>query len=149
MTEPSKYCRIYMTPDESGLRLVLVTYVSIHQSHCFDYCITEDGRNRLRSFTTDGETPLQFAKRRGYRIRRIERGTGGRIASTTIAGAMEKFRYLKRKQIRHLERDLKMVNAAIDGIEGRAWSELPDDTIAGSKILPGTEDLVNEHYAFE
>src|SRR5699024_1079237 len=122
--------------------------ISIHESRLYHFCVTEGAIVNINvNCSTEGESVLQKAGRlkiRDYRIHKSSR----RVAFYTEEEAFEHLRLRKRKQLRHLERDIEFAKAFLRITDGASLDEFQSDPPIG-RIVPNTEELVNEHYRFD
>jgi|GEM_PF-6039359 len=141
------FYRMRLSPDEDGLTIVTNKLVSIHETPCFHFCISDREYGYLQRYRkNEGDTPLQHAKRHRRRIYRISKGVS-RIAFETEEEAFEHLRFLKRKQLGHMKREMSFVEAFLekteDGIKAtRSEPELHQ------RVVPDTRELVHEFLIF-
>lgn len=141
------YFRKEMVVAEEGISIFTKTFHSVYETEYFHFCVSERDIPFFQSFRKDGKESLfQFGKRIKRKIYRIAK-RGSRIADATEDAAMASLRYRKTRQIKHLKRDLAIVERFVADTEGR---QLRDFEVAGDfRTLAGTQELVNQFYRFD
>lgn len=139
MTERKTFYRKRLVPDEAGLLVVTERWVSIHETPCFHYCVTDWSLDLM--LRVGGPGGLLATARRRRQLKRIHK-EGSRFAFETEEQALDHLRFLKRRQLRHLEREQKMVEAFLE-------AEKLKSTGGDGDLIPGTEDLVHSYYVFD
>lgn len=128
-----------LVADEDGLTVVTDKLVSIHETKCFHFCIPDFEHRIIGAMKTREETPLQYAKRRKI-LKRISK-TYSRIAFDTEDAALANLKFLKKRQLQHLRRDIAFNEKFLstDALEHQG----------SLSIVPGSRDLVHEHFCFD
>lgn len=138
-------CKVFykmtMHPDEEGLRVFTKRFYSIHETPCFHYCVDESNYRRLRCYVMTTEPTLKDAKKFNIKTRRIDK-IGSRIAFETEEKAFAHLLFLKRRQLRHLERDTEFLKAFLDKVKAL-------DDLDAQRVVPDTMDLVRQYLIFE
>lgn len=98
-------------------------YVSIHETPCFHYCIPEFMSSLMSQESLDNETDLKKAKRLNLNVKRISKDSS-RFAFDTKEKAFEHLKLLKRKQIEHLQRNLKLMTMFIKKTDNKGLDSL-------------------------
>lgn len=149
MTDKVFYKKL-LRPTESGLVIVTQHWVSIHETPSFHYCIHDYSSmfaswrplDRARDYSKrNNVTMLQAAKKLMYKVKRVHKGDS-RFAFSSESTALEHLRFLKRKQLSHMERDIAFVRAFLDADSLEPGSD-------GCAIVPATQELVLQHYRFD
>jgi len=125
--------------DESGLIVITDRYMSIHETPCFHYCIPEHLKRWPQISKKKDETELQWA-RRSKILKRIHKGSS-RIAFPTEDEALQNLKFLKMRQITHLERQIAFNKYFLDA------GEL--EKVGRYSVVPESRDLVHEHLCFD
>lgn len=144
------FYRADLFPSEDGLDVIIENYHTIHETPCFHFVVSAYRTDFIcEPLMKEGESVMQFCKRRNIKVRRIHKD-GSRIAFETKEDAFKNLRYRKQKQIMHMERQIEFNKAflekcailgdALKGTEQRqnTWYRVPD-----------TRHLVNEHLVFD
>lgn len=145
-----QFYKMRIVPDSKGLCVITEIFISIHETPCFHYCVRAYDKGSFNSVLMNkNETRLQYAKRENIKIYRIHK-SGSRIAFETEKQAFEHLQFLKRKQIRHMERDIEFNRAFLKACKG-VGDLLPDysSDICRHRTVPDTEDLVSRYYFFD
>lgn len=144
-----EFYKARLTADESGLVVEISEFVSIHESPCFHYVIGKYRGTRLLEALKASESPLAAAKRMKVKVYRIDK-RASRIAFETREIAIAHLRFLKQKQIIHLQRELDFCKAFLNA---KSESLEPLDTCDGTKpnffFVPDTQELVNNYLTFD
>lgn len=134
------YYRAELNGEPQGLVIFFKEWFSIRESECFHWCVSSDTYNRLKCLRT-GETYWDCVKRRGYKIRRMDK-KASRYAQPSKEKALTSLRIRKRHQLIHAKREAAFSRAFLDAS--------PFPVCANNVInIENTEDLVNEHYRFD
>jgi len=143
MTEKLFY-KMKLYADECGLRVKTIEYACIHETKCVYFVVEKSWSRRLRAMCRGGDlTPVQWARKHKPKAVKQIHKRHSRIAFETKDKALEHLRFLKRKQLNHMKRDIQFVEAFLDCED----LEPPP----GTNILevPNTRDLVHSHYIFD
>jgi len=135
MTDTTFYKK-RLVPTESGLEVFTEKWISLHETECFHFCISE--RNRGFLYAKSDETPVQIARRKKI-LKRVSK-TCSRFAFDSEEKALEHLKFLKRKQAKHMKRDVLFIDKFLS-------SDLVRD--GRGEVVPDSQDLVNEHYVFD
>jgi hypothetical protein len=138
------FFRMTMQACEEGLAIFTKKFVSIKEAPQTHFCVDEYHYKILSAIKTG--SLMKNAKERHYKIYRILK-QGSRIASPTEEVAFSALRLRKYRQVRHLARDLAIVNKFLEITEGKSV----DDFIARGiqRDIPETSEIVNEFYRFD
>lgn len=131
---------------EEGLAVGMRRFISIHETPCYCYCLAEFQHHLMNCHLSNKkpkETMLQFAKRDGRPVKRIAK-SGGRFAFQTQEEALERLKYLKRKQVKHMERELAFLNRFLEVDPALSDLERKSDFYM---LIPGTAELVGQYYS--
>lgn len=128
-----------MQPTEEGLEIITEEWVSLRETECFHFCVPRGETGLLRVLANSGESELDVARRRKT-LKRIAK-TRSRFAFETESQALEHLKLLKRKQFKHMQRDLQFIEAFLN-------AERLEKSGYGEKV-PGSRDLVHQHYIFD
>ena len=142
-----EFYRLSVNYEEHGLGFWITTYFSLHETPCYYYCVEEFAKLILsHESLRDGETIYQLAKRKGVRLHRIHK-TCSRKAFDTKEKAYKNFMFLKRRQLTHLKRDIKVVSRLLEFDESSSYSDLihQDRTM----LMPGTRKFIDENITFD
>lgn len=147
MAEQKIYYKMTLAPTEDGLSIRVRRWVSIRETLCMDYCVPESELQgvQIRS-RIDNKTLFEAAKNEKY-CRRIHK-TNSRIAFPTEQAALENLRFLKRRQLGHMERDQRFIQRFLDDTREKDIDDFPADRW-GLRTLPDTDELVHEYYHFD
>tara|TARA_R110002050_G_scaffold53014_1_gene120536 strand:+ start:82 stop:489 length:408 start_codon:yes stop_codon:yes gene_type:complete len=133
-------------PCEEGLSIYVKKFISIHETPCFHFCIQEHNKGFVsKPLLKEGENNYQSLKRRKIKMHKISK-EGSRIAFDSEQKAYENLLFLKRRQLRHLNRDIEFINTLITYGSDKQFKDIP---IVGSfRTVPDSHELVHEHYVF-
>ncbi len=135
-----EFYQLKLNPTEGGIVLWLNTFYSFHETPCYHYCVTEWNRDLIAPcFVNEGETIAQSMKRRGFKFLRIHK-TCSRKAFDTKEKAYNNFIFLKKRQLAHLQRDIKMIKEVIKFNNEKSFDDLED--YGHSFLIPNTNELV-------
>lgn len=136
---PKVFFKKRLCAEESGLIVFTDRFVSIRETECFHYCIPEKYFHLIASLKRKDESEIQYAKR--FKVLKRIHKDGSRIAFETEEKAMEHLRFLKRKQLNHMQRETKF-------IEKFLGSETlnPDGPY---ERVPDSYDLVHDYLRFD
>lgn len=129
------FYRMDLSAHEDGLRIWTKRFMSIHETPCFHFCVSDYDFNFLSS--------LEEAKSKSVKIHRIHK-IGSRIAFKDEQSAFENLRYRKRKQIIHLERELSFARSFLAATENITHSELPENW-----VVPNSQAQCLQFYRFD
>ena len=132
-----------LTPTESGLEVITDKWVSIHETPCFHFCVAEWRAKSLTALKRSDETELQYARRLKM-LKRIHK-SGSRFAFDTEEKALEHLRFLKRKQLGHMERDVTFIKYFLECDTLKPADRRGFDSL----LVPGSKSLVNQHFVFD
>jgi len=139
MSTPKKFYKKRLVAEEDGLIVVTDSLISIHETRCFHFCMPEREVSNYRLLKRRDESLLDYAKRRKM-LKRIDK-QGSRIAFETEEKALDHLRFLKRKQLRHMERDKAFIETLL------ATENI--DPCAQMFTIPDSRDLVHQHFVFD
>lgn len=122
---------------EEGLRILTKKWVSIYETPFFHFCIPEHEVKYLNVLRNKSETVLDYSRRRKF-LKKIAK-TRSRYAFDTEEQALAHLKFLKRKQLEHIKRDMTFIRRLLSA---------PEDQLSSGLILE-TEELVREHYIFD
>ena len=132
MAEGQVFYRKRLYPMEEGLSVVTEKWVSIHETHWFDFCVSEHNLSFLQCIKRKDETSFQCARRLKY-LKKVAKNCS-RFAFETEEEALENLRFLKRRQHIHLTRELKFIKAFL-----AAETLIPRNEM---EVVPESQDLV-------
>ena len=141
-----KFYKMKLIPTEGGLSVWANTYVSIHETPCYHYCIPDWNKGLLGVVGDQKETLYEKAKARNIKVHKVHK-TSSRFAFETKELAYENLLYLKKRQLIHLNRDIELLTKFLNFNEGAGYKDL--DNSHGQLFVPDSDELVKEHYAFD
>ena len=124
-------------PSENGLQIFTRKWICIHETECFCFCIPEYDQGFYKVLKLKGETDLACARRRKI-LKRISK-QNSRFAFDSEEKALEHLRFLKKKQLSHMRRDIKFLELFL---------ATPDENMSGD-LIPDSKDLVEEYFIFD
>lgn len=134
-----EFYKMRLIPTEEGLTVWTDTWISIHETPCFHYCIQEHNKSYLSApMNIHGKPNLQVAKGYRLKIKRVDK-RASRFAFDTKEGAFKHLQFLKRKQLNHMKRDISFIE--------RFLSDTSDGVPV--ELISNTVDLVNGHFIFD
>lgn len=133
------FYRCELEPTIDGLMLRTITYVPVHTSPCFYWCVTKSNHRFLEG--VEGEANLKTAKKWHRRVRKIQK-SGSRIAQPTKDEALESLRARKRWQIMHARREIEIAQAFLKSTKNKQHGDLP-------RILEDTAEATQENFVFD
>lgn len=141
-TERLIYYKKRLCADEAGLVVVTDKWHVVGESPCFAYSVDDFTIRQVRSYAeSKGLSLLDAAKLLKKKTKRIHKESS-RFAFPTERAAMLHLQLLKRKQLRHMERETAFI---------QAFLKVDLDTLMeDSKFfaLPGTASLVSKYLVF-
>lgn len=141
------FYKMRMAVSEGGLVILTEKWFSIHETPCFHYCVSEFGKGKWAWSSAAEGTPLQIAKHKNIPVKRVSKESG-RFAFDTKGKAFDHLRFLKKKQLAHIERDREFISAFLIATDGKPnIDRLTSDGY--SSPIPNTESLVNSHFVFD
>jgi hypothetical protein len=144
------YYKAHVEYDKQGIVVQMREFKVVRDTPAYAYCIRHWEFPVPAWRCLPNETLLQTCKRLGYKIYRIHK-SGSRIAQPTQQQAFDRLKFLKRRQVRHLERELallkvfneKVADVDLTGLkQGHNYSR-PTYTV------PETAENVAEYYSFD
>lgn len=129
-----------MYPNEGGLSLTTNEYISIKETPCYYWCISECWKGLI--------TTMEDAKKYNKRIIKIHK-TNSHKAFTTKEAAFKNFAYRKRKHKFHLESSLKFVSHFLDEVEACDKDYKKFIEKHPSHHMVNTRDMVGEFFVFD
>jgi hypothetical protein len=135
---------------EDGMTIYCNNFISIHETFCFHFCVSQWGFNRLSNDkSSSNECILRKAKRLGIKVRRICK-SGSRIAFPTKNEAFNNLKFLKNLQIQHLQRDLDLIKTSLNIISDMAYDDLEERPFndESSATIPNTREIVHGYFNF-
>lgn len=121
-----------LIPEETGLIVWMDKYYSVKETPCFHFCVGELDKWRVDS------SVLPIKKKMLKRIHK----TSSRFAFDTEEQAIEHLRMMKRRQLRHMEREKDFIDSFL------ACKSLVPARLNERKI-PNTRELVMKHLRFD
>jgi hypothetical protein len=112
---------------EDGVTVFTEKWIAVHETPCFYFCVREHSVS----------ASLEFLKQHKL-LKRVSK-TSSRFAFDTEQKALDHLRFLKRKQLSHMERDTVLIKALLAATD--------KDLLNGS--VPDTKNLVAEYYVFD
>lgn len=125
-------------PSEEGLEVFTNKWISIHETECFHFCVDQSSYYLMNVRCDKNETPLQYAKRNKI-LKRISK-ENSRFAFDTEGKAIAHLRMLKKKQKRHMERDILFIDKFLK-------SNLLK--VGNGEVVEDSSELVQQHYQFD
>lgn len=104
-----KFYRKKLYPNVYGVEPQTEVWISIHETPCYHFCVTDWEYNWVRDNNKkEEETYLETAKRMYSTIKKVDK-RGSRFAFETEKEAMDHLIMLKSRQIDHMSRDLAIL----------------------------------------
>lgn len=116
-------------PDEAGLLISTEKWYCIRETDCFYHCVPE--HNKLLS--------VDLAKKHNL-LKRIAK-TNSRFAFDTKEKALEHLRFMKRRQLIHLNRDIAFIE--------RFLSQSEFERYGTCMRVNDSSELVGKHFRFD
>lgn len=143
-----KFYKMRLSEDEDGLSVITTEYVPIHETHCVFFCVDKRWLSRFNSvLMKQGESKLQFAKRVGIKVRQIHK-SGSRIAFESKEKALNHLLWMKKRQIRHLNRQIAFNKAFVEKCKSLDDLTADNSYSVDCYIVPDTRELVHEYLLF-
>lgn len=139
--EDVRFYRCELEPTEDGLMLRTITYVPVHESPCFYWCVTKSNHQFLQGVVGKDNVTLSVAKSWRRRVRKIDK-INSYIAQPTKEKALGALKLRKHWQITHARREIEIAEAFLDSVDGKVYEELP-------RILENTEEAVRGNFTFD
>lgn len=148
MSDQKIFYRMRHAIDESGINVITTELASIHESHCWHWCIDKRRIGCVRTIAErNEESMLKAAKRDKAKIYKVAKD-GSRVAFETPQQAFLHLLFLKRKQIGHMKREIEILEEFASKADG-----LDIETIKlggyGERVIPDTHEVVHNHYIFD
>ena len=128
-----------LIPQGDGLIVWTEKFISVHETVCFHFCVTEYCFRLMFALKRKNESPIQYGRRMKC-LKRIAK-SGSRIAFKSESEALDNLRFLKRKQLNHIKRDQIFIETFL------ACEELEQH--GSEQRVPSSADLVREYYQFD
>lgn len=145
------YYRATLCAGEEGLIIDYACWVSIHSTEHFDYCIPVYNDEKWQEFEKAYPklNRLQIAKKRDLPIKRISKHSS-RFAQPTRLDALKRLRFLKERQLKHMNREKRFIAEFLSKTESSesAATDIRTGTYSESHTLPETAELVHEFLIF-
>lgn len=146
MKELRVFYKMRLYPSEIGLYVSTEKWHLIHETDCFYFVIPEWALYLTKINIDEGKSLYQHLKGR-TKIKRFGKGAG-RFAFDTKEQAFQHLKFLKRKQLRHLERDMAMVKSFLKQTGEKELGDLETDSY-GDPLLPNTKNLVEQYFTLD
>lgn len=134
---PKVFYKKRLVTEHEGLVVWTDKWVSVRETDCLHFCVMEFAYNAFAK-------TYEQAKERNCKMKRVLK-SGSRFAFPTEAEALEHLKFLKRRQLSHMRREIKFIEAAVTFFESGA----PLEKSRGVEVLPGTQELVHEFVRFD
>ena len=122
---------------EDGVTVFTEKWIAVYETPCFYFCVSEFDAGMAHTFRSKDETDLEYFKRNKM-LKRISK-INSRFAFDTEQKSLDHLRFLKRKQLAHMQRDTVLIGALLAASD--------EDLLNG--CAPGTRGLVAEYYVFD
>lgn len=132
-----------LIPTECGLEVITDKWVSIHETPCFCFCVSNRSDKYLQALKRKDETDLTAAKRMKL-LKRINKDNS-RFAFDTEEKALEHLRFLKRKQLEHMKRDTAFIECFLECETFDQFNRRGGEVV----LVPRSKALVNQHFVFD
>ena len=133
--------------------VIFETYKIVHATQCYAFCVREWDYSHVVSISNLNKTSLLAEARNRKTFKRIHK-ENSRFAFNTKEAALENLRYRKKKQIQHMKREIEFSSAFLEKVG--SLKDLPADKYNGEfvtcqnyHVIPATEELVHQYYAYE
>lgn len=147
MTDTYYKARLAYTP--RGINVEMEEFKIIHETRCVAYCVNDYDYKIVCGYKKPDESLMQAAKRLCRKVRHIHK-SGSRIAQPTQEEAFNRLKFLKRRQIRHLKRELDLISLFSSKTQDADLSALQknDRYTHDTYLVPDTEESVGIYYNF-
>ena len=142
-----KFYKMRMQVVLGGISVYTEEYYLVHETECFYFVIPEWQLWQTKQTREDGETLYQFLKRKNVKVKRFGKGSG-RFAFETKDDAFRHLKFLKRKQLAHMQRDIEFLKQFIGFTGDKMWHEMPKSP-CGDPLVPDTGELVQSYFVFD
>jgi hypothetical protein len=132
------FYKMRLVPAEQGLEIITDVWVSIHETPCFHFCVRNSEQRIIHLFHGKNETDLQYAKRTRM-LKRVSK-SNSRFAFDSRNKALEHLKFLKKKQLYHMKRDMSFI---------KKFLSTSDEDLNSTGPIPDTKELVREHFVFD
>lgn len=144
MSEEQKRYKMRLIPSEGVLEVWTTIWYAIYETPCYLYC-TDVWRHydqaRLGAERDNITMREAYDKNIGYiKLKKIDKRSD-RFAQETPELALDKLKWLKRKQLKHMEREAVFINKFLE-------CEQLDDYGDECQRVPDSVDLVCRYYNF-
>lgn len=140
-----KFYKMKLIPTEVGLSIWTNTYYSVHETPCYYFCVTDWQITSIPPHLRGTKAGYDMLKNGQVKFKRVAK-INSRIAFETKELAYDNLVYLKKMQLIHLNRDIKLIGAFVSFNKDNGLADLPK--CHEQLFVPNTSDLVNEHYSF-
>ena len=138
MESETVFYKMRLVPAEEGLEIITSEFVSIHETPCFHFCIPKLEKQMIHIWKRSDESALVYSRRKKI-LQRVSK-TSSRFAFDTKDKALEHLKFLKRKQISHMKRDMSFIDKFLSS---------SDDDLTSIGPIPDTKELVREYFVFD
>lgn len=145
---PKTFYKMHLNAEEGGLTVNTTAYSVIGETECYYYVVIKFDETMVTFAAKQGsETPVQCA-RRLKKLKKIDK-RNSRFAFETEEKAYEHLKFLKRKQLVHMRREIAFIESFLKSEP--KLDELKERRFYGNiwREIPGTEDLVKEYFNFD
>ena len=145
-----RYYRAKLLADEDGLCVFFERYASVHETESYSYCVPEGDIPRVKGLSNFEKISMLKAAKQLKLMKRVHK-SGGRFAFANKQDALSNLLFRKRRQIKHMLREIRFAEALIDKVMCVEDLRLDTglNTISDWHIVPETKDLVREYLVFE
>lgn len=144
------YYRAKLCADEDGLCVFFERYASVHETECFSFCVPEQDIPRVKGLSNAEHISMLKAAKELKLMKRVHK-SGGRFAFASKQDALNNLLFRKRRQIKHMLREIRFAETLIDKVKQVEDLSLDTglNTISDWYLVPQTKDLVREYIIFE
>jgi len=136
------YYKKRMVAAEEGLLIITERWISVHETPETHLCIEESALNRFKSAVSfNNNLSKQQVARKHFRAKRVHK-TSSRFAFDSEDKALENLLFLKRLQLKHLERNAKFAECLLANHEDL-------QPYGNYQLVKNSSELVHEYLRFD
>ncbi len=143
------YYRARHSVCEDGLTIYFKTFIQVHETACFSYCVSGDLKHTINRSGATGLILVKKLNSEGVKVHKIHK-TCSRFAFTCKELALNHFKMLKRKQIVHMKRDVGIYELLLESLGD---VEVKDQKIihhdSNEFLVGGTGVEIGKYFLFD
>lgn len=138
------FYKMRLIPSEGGLEVHTQVWESVKETECFYFCVAGYWLDLIKRTSESYDISMYEAWRKYYnhiKLKRIAKGST-RFAQESREEALEKLKWLKRRQLMYLKRDIELINQFLD-------CDQLEDYGPDCQRVPGSVKSVLQYFRFD